>query len=441
MIDNTTMLRASEIKIGADRQRRAIAEDHIRDLAQSIQTSGLIHNIIVDKTTGQLIAGECRLRAFELLRSSEAPCPWDYDAWNLIPARLAEFATQEEIEIVELEENLKRRDLSWQESANAILRIHKFRETQSEEWSGNDTGRLLGLSSQHVSKILQVGRAIEAAHPKIKEAKGISEAYNILWRENERTVANELGALDAIESVKDEPIEVEIPANALILNTPFEQFIREYSGPKFNFIHCDFPYGINHEKTDQGNRAGWETYEDSEETYAQLIALLLGPAQSILLPSCHIMFWFSMNYYEWTKTQFEAAGWVVEPYPLIWHKSDGKGILPDPRRGPRRIYETALLMHRGDRPIVKAVANLYSAPNRKEIHMSEKPESMLRHFFQLFVDENSVVLDPTCGSGTSIRAADALGAKVSIGIEINPEFAQAAQHKLDNARALRMAAG
>ena len=59
--------------------------------------------------------------------------------------------------------------------------------------------------------------------------------------------------------------------------------------------------------------------------------------------------------------------------------------------------------------------------------MSEKSQDMLEHFFRMVVDENTRLLDPTCGSGSSLRAADNLGAASVLGLEINPEFA-------DNAR-------
>jgi DNA modification methylase len=54
--------------------------------------------------------------------------------------------------------------------------------------------------------------------------------------------------------------------------------------------------------------------------------------------------------------------------------------------------------------------------------MSIKPEPVLREFFRMFVDEFTTMLDPTCGSGTALRAAEGLGAKRVLGIEIDKEF-------------------
>ena len=148
----------------------------------------------------------------------------------------------------------------------------------------------------------------------------------------------------------------------------------------------------------------------------------------------------SRRLYEPTVLRLERMGWNINPLPLIWMKSDGAGIIPDPERGPRQIYETCLFGSRGDRKIVRASANAFSAPSVRDKHMSEKPEAMLRYFFGMFIDENSIVLDPTCGSGAALRAAESMGAKFTLGLEINEECAERARDALRRARVLRKAA-
>ena len=75
---------------------------------------------------------------------------------------------------------------------------------------------------------------------------------------------------------------------------------------------------------------------------------------------------------------------------------------------------------------MSSVSNAFAAPTDRQQHMSTKPEAVLRHFFRMFVDENSVILDPTCGSGSALRAAKSLGAAHILGIEIDGEFADRA---------------
>ena len=122
-----------------------------------------------------------------------------------------------------------------------------------------------------------------------------------------------------------------------------------------------------------------------------------------------------------------AAGLKVLHHPLVSIKSDKSGILSTPRRQPRRIYETALLGSRGDRHLVRPVANAFASPSIKTIHMSEKPKPVLHHFFRLFVDEFSTVLDPTCGSANALMVAEEMGAKEVLGLEMDKGFYELAK--------------
>jgi DNA modification methylase len=152
-----------------------------------------------------------------------------------------------------------------------------------------------------------------------------------------------------------------------------------------------------------------------------------------------MIFWFSMKHYYHTLDFFHKfmPSLSINPFPLIWMKSDNKGILPDHKRGPRQIYETALLCSRGDRYIINAVANAYHGPTDREHHPSTKPEPMLKHFFQMLVDENTRLLDPTCGGGSALRAAESLGAKFVFGIEESSDFVVSARQALKRSRVLR----
>jgi DNA modification methylase len=149
-----------------------------------------------------------------------------------------------------------------------------------------------------------------------------------------------------------------------------------------------------------------------------------------------------MEFYEQTRLALEVAGLTVHRHPLVWFKSDNSGIVPGrDNQYTRRVYETAFLCSRGRRPLVKTLANLYSAPNPSNpIHPTQKSEPMLRHFFSMLVDENTDVFDPTCGSGSALRAAESLGARRTLGLELNPDYAKRANQTTISARGMRKAA-
>jgi DNA modification methylase len=218
-----------------------------------------------------------------------------------------------------------------------------------------------------------------------------------------------------------------------VINKDFCEWAPSYTGEKFNFIHCDFPYGINTDKRNQGNAITVQGgYDDSPETYWRLLKALCENLDRICAESAHIMFWFSMsaprpdgstNYADTLAFFKEHSDFKIDPLPLIWVKPDGRGMVPDAKRQPRRTYETCLYGSRGDQPILIPKANSCVASTDGSQHPSVKPEPVLRHFFEMFVDKTTRMLDPTCGSGTALRAAESLGAAHVLGLEINKQFA------------------
>ena len=487
----------SAITIERDsRQRRAI---DTRGLKDSIALRGVYNPIIVTRDL-VLCAGERRYTA-----SLELGLPD-------IPVRFLDELDQIERQIIELEENLKRSDLPWRDTVSAVSIIHNLYEAQSPTWNQRQTGLTLGMDDSTVSVILRVAK--ELSNPKIAQATSYSSAFNLLSRIDSRKAdaalsdlldvgGDMLGGLGDGAGVPDgkadfsavgvgldaagigtltgfdpaalptalqggapyppiaatagpilAPRPRTLPPEASILHTSFLSWLPTYTGPKFNFLHCDFPYGINAFAGSQGASGAASTigmgegglgkiqarlYDDNPDVYWALLEAFCSQLDTFMSHSAHIMFWFSMQHYERTLATFRrlAPSLDINPMPLVWVKSDNRGILPDPKRGPRQIYETALFGSREDRQIIKSVSNAYSAPSDKTYHHSTKPEPVLRYFFSMFVDDTTRMLDPTCGSGSALRAAESLGATQVLGLEIDEEHAAAAREALKKFRVLR----
>lgn len=386
------------------RQRRELTG--IPELAESIQRVGLIHPPVI-RQDGELIAGERRFTAVKEL------------GWTHISVQYAEDLPPDELHVIELEENIRRVDISWQDQCRAVERYHELRKEQNPEWNSVKTAETLGMSRIEVQEKRAVAKELDN-NTRVAEAPKYSVARNIVRRNTERRKASTLKEIEVDETTPEEP-----PVPFILAD--FSEWARTYDGEPFNLLHCDFPYGVNADKHDQGAAAAHGGYADTEEIYWQLIATLKGGMENVVAPSAHLIFWFSMDYYQSTFNALQMMGWHVNPFPLIWYKSDNSGILPDPNRGPRRIYETAFFASRGDRKIVQAVSNCFPAPVTKEVHMSEKALPMLKHFLRMAVDEYSSVLDPTCGSANALRAAETLGAHRVFGLERDPEFYERAK--------------
>lgn len=443
-------VKIGEIQVNRDERQRS--EINVDDLIDSIGRIGVLNPIIVTRDL-VLIAGERRLTAAKALNLSD------------IPVRFADELSQTEAQIIELEENLKRKELPWRDEVKAVGRLHKLYSAPNPDWSQVDTARAIGVKAPYVSQVLRVFSELDS--PKIASATGIIPAYNVLSRVAERVLADAMSDIieagvemwetpqpsstTTVESIIEggheapttsQPAKTKIiPPEESILNVDFTTWVKTYEGKPFNFIHCDFPYGIDVFKGTQAGKQRWESYVDSPDIYWHLIGTLCDNLDRVMAHSGHIMFWLAGDIEIQAKTldvfRKLAPSLAWQNYPLYWMKSDNVGLLPDPKRGPRRVVETALIGSREDRLIVKAVGNGYHAPTNKEHHPSTKPEPVLRHFFSMFCDENSTMLDPTCGGGSSLRAAESLGATRVLGLEVSEEYCTNARSALRHFRALR----
>ena len=462
-------------EIWIDRPNRQRKEIAVEDLLESIPRRGVLVPIIVVAEIGpagqpyKLLAGERRFTASTKLGLAS------------IPARLLTDLPPLDQQVVEFEENLRRKDLGWQDQCLAMAGLHEvLRQQHGEEWNYTKTAENLGYSPAWVQRCCRVAKELHREN--VRGMESATRAYNFLAREDERVAADAVsnllstaaeaatGALDRssgsdpLADLFDASTPPENPGNVLSPNapaksarhaplvTPAEQSILQqsfldwapaYRGEPFNLIHCDFPYGVNVFGGPWSGKLTTPGYDDSADIYERLIICLCENLDHVMAHSGHLVFWLSGDIKIQAKTlqMFAelAPTLAFNSFPLIWLKSDNVGIVPDPKREPRRVYETALIASREDRLLVKPVANAIAAPTNKEHHPHTKPEPVLKHFLQMFVDSNTRMLDPTCGGGSSLRAAEALGAEHVIGLEINDEYVANARRALNHSRVLRKA--
>jgi DNA modification methylase len=461
------------------RQRSELTFDSVLSLAVSIGRSQWISPVLIDKDTNYLVAGERRLTAVKALRAATdgnysgfsntleardalfpiCTCQVDsWQGWNKIPAQLGSDFTSTDLAMFEFIENAQRQDLPWQDRAKAIYDIYCKGLSEYKDWTAVQTANLIGIHKATVTESLRVWRlfADEDAEADvktiIKEAPTLKSAAQTLERYTSRRgqdvtltsmvprpkadkplvnkpgpmAAKPLGAKyytkpgEVIDYEEYEEPEEELSlSDKLILNQDFTTWAPLYTGEPFNFIHCDFPYGISFntgEFTSGVSNTILGDYDDSSDAYWKLLNCLRDN-NHIIAPQAHIMFWFSQNFRRETEDFFKAIGGTVQPFLMIWHCGDG--IVPDPQRYGRRTYETAMLVSFGDRKIVapRALSIDGSREANSRIHRSQKPIHILNHFFEMFVDSSSSVLDPTCGSGTSLITAHRLKANRVVGLE------------------------
>lgn len=63
-----------------------------------------------------------------------------------------------------------------------------------------------------------------------------------------------------------------------------------------------------------------------------------------------------------------------------------------------------------------------------KVHPTQKPEGLMRALVADFTQPGDLILDPFCGSGTTLTAAERLGRRW-VGIDISPEYCEIARKR------------
>lgn len=465
----------NSILIPESRQRATLGD--VSDIQASIARNGLINAIVVRQGPDGsvvIVAGARRTQACRNL-GKNLEIGRDVRFWeDLDPT---------EAEVLELEENLKRQDLPWRDQVRAIAKLHQRYSERNEGWTQLKTAHALSLEDSWISMVLTVHRAMQAGH--LTNASDINNAYNIAQRIAERkaeAIVNEIVAggkqvwqptlpvfseqlqesewakrqsESGLDTQSSDPIAHTMTPPAAptasfqpVLCANFIEWAQAYTGPKFNLLHCDFPYGIVMASSQREGSQGWtgwqshddEVYDNDPQIYFKLLNALTGSLDRILSHNAHVLFWFTMKFYNETKRQLEQAGLLVQPYPFVWDKAP-TGMSGDARLFPKITYETCFIASRGQRPLAKYGFLTYKGPiPTTRQHPSQKSEAMYKALLGMFVDETTTLLDPTCGHGGALRTADELGAASVLGIEFDPNYAKAANDATVRARRMREAA-
>ncbi len=138
----------NEIKV-IDRQRLDYGD--LDALCNSLSKLGQIQPILIDDSN-RLIAGGRRLAAATKL------------GWATIQAVKRSSLTEDELFILELEENVQRKEMSWQEKCLNIKTIHDkkvlLKALDSESWGQRETGAMLNESAANINFNLKIAKLL-----------------------------------------------------------------------------------------------------------------------------------------------------------------------------------------------------------------------------------------------------------------------------------------
>lgn len=403
----------AEIQVSPLRQRREFNPDKLAELAASIDSSGLIHPIVVRKENGQtlLVAGERRLRSLEYVWNfggtlrcgtqefpeGQAPCLY-----------LGEIDPLDAFEI-ELEENIRREDISWQDRSRATSELMELRRLQAEKLGtpAPTTATIAAeLQSDHetaphnrVRRDLILARHLN--DEEVSKAKTADEGYKILVRKETARKNAELSmAIGATYTA----------SKHTLLKGDCLEILKTLPEGSFDVILTDPPYGINAQDfNDSGGKAsGSHAYDDSPAEWRRLMEQFAFLSSKVCKPQSHAYVFCDIDLFVQLKVYFTMAGWSCFRTPLIWFNPQGMRA-PWPENGPQRKYQLCLYAMRGKKPVTRLASDVITCPSDENLgHSAQKPVALFEEILKRSCRPGDSVLDPFCGSGPIFPAAHGL---------------------------------
>lgn len=384
------------------RQRlRDIDKKTIEEMKASMKEWGQIHPVVIEDD-GELVDGLHRLTAAKEL------------GWLTIGATTREKMDDFTARSLELEANIKRKEMTWQERAYSVAELDKLHTIRDPNWSQDATAALAGVKHQaRVAESILLTKMMDL-FPEIKEAKSRNQALS--WAKQKAS------SIVRVKEVKDAPQSYAEVEERIILGDSTE-VIKIVPDCSFHFVLTDPPFGINYDDRKKGTESSLSTYQDDEAAYRRLLGI--APELYRVIKDNGWLVWFlGPTWYERVKVAFREAGFTVDEIPVIWDRSDGRCFTTRPDRYFGRAYDMALHCLKGEPQVIqRGKPNIIRVPpvsvDERTLTV-ERPVELYEELIRRLTVEGEIVADFFTGSG-SVLAAAAKTKRQYWGVELDPE--------------------
>ncbi len=431
------ILPLSKVIIGKDRQRSDMNDkevvDHINQLADELKTKALMHPIVLrSESDPTLVAGECRLSAVALLDLKGVGIIFEGKRLEpgFIPVTYLGELNELEYEEAELSENLRRQNLTWQQEAAAIARLHKLRERVNGVYGVGASpreGQTPRATAQEVFKndaptshqIETVRSSINLVDflddPDVAKAKTQKEAMRIVSKKKKEEVLKQM----ADDYIPITPHRLE--------NMDCRDFLKTLADGSVDVILTDPPYGIDMGESWDGDV---HDYDDSLAGLQELLSELPKEWYRVAADKAHAFIFCDIRNYRLVQQQMREAGWLVWERPLIWYKGN-IGAFPNQERGFRYTYECIVFANKGLRHVNHLSHDVICIDQiQNQDHPAAKPVALYSHLLAVSARPGDTVLDCFVGGGTIYPAATKNNC-IAVGCELNPKYFNLAKLRMD----------
>lgn len=421
------------------RQRKVIAPRPLNELIESILRVGLLHPPVMwlDGEKWVLSVGERRLSAFKKLnedrtvhdiRCGEDIIPPHHIAITPLGDYLDEMGRFE----AELDENIQREELPWPDRVQALADLHEMRKKANPDQTLRDTGEEV-VNKGGQKSVGGAAKAVRDAviiapflgNEKIAKARNAEEAIGLIYAAQEAAATSALIKRRLITMAAKPTLEVR--HGDLLVELP------RLDPGTFDLVLADPPYGID--ASGAGFRARTihhHNYLDDSETAQALYRSILVEGFRVTKPRANIFLFCDVDYFDWLKRAAANMGWVPFRRPLIWQKSESEGMAPWGGQGPRITTEYIFYATKGQRGLNASPTDIFNVrrvSRSERIHAAEKPVELLQKLIECATLPGDSVLDPCCGSGSTLVACRE-SKRVGLGIEKDLEYFNAALSNL-----------
>ena len=434
-------------------------------LAESIRSLGLMHPPTIN-LQGKLIAGGRRFKAMtEILGCTE------------IPVNYLETLNETHLRMLEVEENVQRDSISWQDTCKAIKRIHTSHLidalTSGQKWTQQATGQLLGRSQADVSNCIVLADLILAGDKDIIACDTPANALRLLLQRRENEVTRALaqqsipnfssipitqsesataqavisdpsaflasfgasvigtasGAVPASTAVTPIPNPtapiIDIPLSSLVFNSDALNWLRDHPAC-CDHIVTDIPYGIEMSNLQQENTGMNVSSTATEHDVASNVALMRAMfplLYSALGDSGFAVLWCDIQWWDLLCTEALSAGFKVQRWPLVWFKTT-PCLNQAAAYNFTKNFEIALVLRKGNAQLTSPQASsVFVSPNDGAAtygHPFAKPTALWSWVYSAITIRGQRVLDPFAGSGSASCSA-VLSGLTPLAVELNPD--------------------
>ncbi len=187
-----------------------------------------------------------------------------------------------------------------------------------------------------------------------------------------------------------------------------------------DFVLTDPPYMARYRDRSGRRIIGDDTAEWLPPAFAEIYRLLKPDS-------------FCVSFYGWNRADRFIEAWRAAGFRLVGHLVFRKHYASKVSF-TRRIHESAYLLAKGNPPppplpIPDVLDWRYTG---NHLHPTQKPIEALTPLIESFSRSGDLVLDPFCGSGSTLLAAHRLG-RAYLGIEIDPVHHRTAMDRLQAA--------